>query len=101
MPNTTSIQTNTERARRTKESYVASLCSTPSTTTITQPPIQNVATGTKERRKRMSGLRRAIAKRLVEVKNNTAMLTTFNEVDMSAVIDIRNREKEPFFKNIT
>ena len=49
-------------------------------------------------RKRMSGLRRVIAKKLVEVKNQTAMLTTFNEVDMSAVMEIRYREKEAFFK---
>ncbi|WP_194847934.1 dihydrolipoyllysine-residue succinyltransferase [Candidatus Neptunochlamydia vexilliferae] len=49
-------------------------------------------------RKRMSGLRRTIAKRLVEVKNNTAMLTTFNEVDMSAILEIRAREKEAFLK---
>lgn len=49
-------------------------------------------------RKRMSGLRRTIAKKLVEVKNETAMLTTFNEVDMSEVIAIRSREKENFEK---
>ncbi len=47
-------------------------------------------------RKRMSGLRKTIASRLVEVKNTTAMLTTFNEVDMSTVLEIRNREKESF-----
>ncbi|MBI3236371.1 MAG: dihydrolipoyllysine-residue succinyltransferase [Chlamydiales bacterium] len=49
-------------------------------------------------RKRMSGLRRIIAKRLVEVKNQTAMLTTFNEVDMSEVMAIRSKEKESFPK---
>ncbi|MBS3904120.1 MAG: dihydrolipoyllysine-residue succinyltransferase [Simkania sp.] len=49
-------------------------------------------------RKRMSGLRRTIAQRLVEVKNQTAMLTTFNEVDMSKVMDIRSAEKESFEK---
>ncbi len=49
-------------------------------------------------RKRMSGLRRVIAQRLVEGKNSTATLTTFNEVDMSAVIEIREREKETFIK---
>ncbi len=47
-------------------------------------------------RKRMSTLRRTIAKRLVEVKNSTAMLTTFNEADMSKIIEIRAREKEAF-----
>ncbi|MCX6990931.1 MAG: 2-oxoglutarate dehydrogenase complex dihydrolipoyllysine-residue succinyltransferase [Chlamydiae bacterium] len=54
-----------------------------------------VAPGTT--RKKMSGLRRTIAQRLVEVKNTTAMLTTFNEVDMSAVMEIRSREKDAFF----
>lgn len=46
----------------------------------------------------MSKLRKTIAKRLVQVKNETAMLTTFNEVDMSEVMKIRNREKEVFQK---
>lgn len=49
-------------------------------------------------RKPMSKLRKTIAKRLVQVKNETAMLTTFNEVDMSAVMAIRSREKENFMK---
>ena len=47
-------------------------------------------------RHRMSRLRKTIAQRLVEVKNQTAMLTTFNEVDMTQIIDIRAREKENF-----
>jgi 2-oxoglutarate dehydrogenase E2 component (dihydrolipoamide succinyltransferase) len=49
-------------------------------------------------RKKMSSLRKVIAARLVEAKNNTAMLTTFNEIDMSAVMEIRNREKDNFLK---
>jgi len=44
----------------------------------------------------MSPLRRKLSKRLVAVKNETAMLTTFNEVDMSAVLDLRNRYKQAF-----
>lgn len=47
-------------------------------------------------RKKMSSLRRAIAAKLVEVKNKTAMLTTFNEVDMTKVMEIRAKEKESF-----
>ena len=46
----------------------------------------------------MSRLRRTIADRLVQVKNQTAMLTTFNELDMSAVMEIREREQENFQK---
>lgn len=52
----------------------------------------------KGERKRMSGLRRTIAQRLVEVKNTTAMLTSFNEADMTQIIEIRGREKENFQK---
>jgi 2-oxoglutarate dehydrogenase E2 component (dihydrolipoamide succinyltransferase) len=49
-----------------------------------------------EGRKRMSSLRRTIAQKLVEVKNTTAMLTTFNEVDMTRIMEIRAQEKENF-----
>lgn len=49
-------------------------------------------------RRRMSGLRKTIAARLVAVKNETAMLTTFNEVDMSQIMEIRSREQEGFMK---
>ena len=51
-----------------------------------------------ERRERLSRMRRTIAKRLVSAKNNTAMLTTFNEVDMSAVMDLREKYQEAFVK---
>ncbi|HEX4839608.1 MAG TPA: dihydrolipoyllysine-residue succinyltransferase [Rhabdochlamydiaceae bacterium] len=47
-------------------------------------------------RKRMSSLRRTIAQKLVEVKNTTAMLTTFNEVDMTKIIEIRTKEQADF-----
>jgi 2-oxoglutarate dehydrogenase E2 component (dihydrolipoamide succinyltransferase) len=47
-------------------------------------------------RKKMSMLRRKVAQRLVSVKNDTAMLTTFNEVDMSAINAIRKEFKEVF-----
>jgi len=47
-------------------------------------------------RKKMSMLRRKVAQRLVSVKNETAMLTTFNEVDMKPIFDLRNEFKEDF-----
>jgi 2-oxoglutarate dehydrogenase E2 component (dihydrolipoamide succinyltransferase) len=47
-------------------------------------------------RKRMSSLRRKLASRLVSVKNETAMLTTFNEVDMKPIFDLRAQYKEDF-----
>ena len=46
--------------------------------------------------KKLSSLRRKIAQRLVSVKNETAMLTTFNEVDMSAIFALRNQYKDEF-----
>ena len=47
-------------------------------------------------RKKMSLLRRKVAERLVAAKNETAMLTTFNEADMSAIFDLRKEYKESF-----
>ena len=47
-------------------------------------------------RKKMSLLRRKVAERLVAAKNETAMLTTFNEADMSAIFDLRKQYKEKF-----
>lgn len=47
-------------------------------------------------RSKMSMLRRKVAERLVEAKNTTAMLTTFNEVDMSPIFELRNKYKEDF-----
>ena len=49
-----------------------------------------------QERKKMSQLRKTIAKRLVSVKNETAMLTTFNEVDMQPIMDIRKKYKDRF-----
>lgn len=49
-----------------------------------------------EERKKMSMLRRKVAERLVSAKNETAMLTTFNEVDLSAVFSLRKQYKEEF-----
>lgn len=48
------------------------------------------------RREKMSKLRQTIARRLVSVKNETAMLTTFNEVDMKPLMDLRNQYKDKF-----
>ncbi len=49
-----------------------------------------------ERREKMSNLRKTISRRLVEAKNTTAMLTTFNEVDMSRIMALRTQYKEKF-----
>ena len=49
-----------------------------------------------EKRDKMTNLRKTISRRLVEAKNTTAMLTTFNEVDMSRIMDIRSKYKDKF-----
>jgi len=49
-----------------------------------------------QRRERMSNLRKTVARRLVSVKNETAMLTTFNEVNMQPIMDLRNKFKDKF-----
>ncbi len=55
------------------------------------------ATGNRtQRRERMSNLRKTVARRLVTVKNETAMLTTFNEVNMQPIMDLRNKFKDKF-----
>ncbi len=52
--------------------------------------------GREEKREKMSNLRKTVSRRLVEAKNTTAMLTTFNEVDMSRIMAIRTANKDKF-----
>lgn len=66
---------------------------------VTEIGGKSLATGNFNRdteTKKMSKLRRTIAKRLVGAKNDTAMLTTFNEVDMTAIMELRSQYKEEF-----
>jgi 2-oxoglutarate dehydrogenase E2 component (dihydrolipoamide succinyltransferase) len=61
------------------------------------PAAAPTASGNREvRRERMSNLRKTVARRLVTVKNETAMLTTFNEVNMQPIMDLRNKFKDKF-----
>ena len=63
------------------------------------PSVASAFTGDRSTsRQKMSQLRKTVANRLVSVKNETAMLTTFNEVDLSAVMELRKRYKEKFEK---
>ncbi|GAA4185459.1 2-oxoglutarate dehydrogenase complex dihydrolipoyllysine-residue succinyltransferase [Sphingobacterium ginsenosidimutans] len=64
----------------------------PAATTTAAP----VAGSRNERREKLSSLRKTIAKRLVAVKNETAMLTTFNEVNMQPIMDLRAKYKDTF-----
>jgi len=79
--------------RITKEDAQAANTAAPkSSVTNTVTPV-----GTRAMRsEKMSSLRKTVAKRLVAVKNETAMLTTFNEVDMQAIMDIRAKYKDKF-----
>jgi 2-oxoglutarate dehydrogenase E2 component (dihydrolipoamide succinyltransferase) len=60
------------------------------------PPVIAEGTTRGERREKMTSLRKTIARRLVAVKNETAMLTTFNEVDMKPVMELRSKYKDQF-----
>ena len=61
------------------------------------PSMGTPGTGSRgSERKKLSMLRRKVAERLVSAKNETAMLTTFNEVDMTAIYELRNQYKEQF-----
>ena len=62
------------------------------------PAVPVVSEARQVRRERMSRLRRKLSERLVAVKNETAMLTTFNEVDMQAIFNLRSAYKDHFEK---
>ena len=80
-----SVQGTGRNGRITKEDAVRAV------------PSMGTPTGDRPlQRKKMSLLRRKVAERLVAAKNETAMLTTFNEADMSAIFDLRKRYKEKF-----
>ena len=62
----------------------------------TSAPAPTASGNRQQRREKMSNLRKTIARRLVAAKNETAMLTTFNEVDMKPLMDFRKKYKEQF-----
>ena len=66
------------------------------TTTGQAPTTTSQALNRSQRRERMSNLRKTVARRLVAVKNETAMLTTFNEVNMQPIMDLRTKFKDKF-----
>lgn len=87
--NTPKVETPKVESPKVEASPIVKI---PTTVTAT-PAIQGERS---ERREKMSSLRRKIADRLVSVKNETAMLTTFNEVDMQVVMDLRTKYKDKF-----
>ncbi|MFY0599612.1 MAG: 2-oxoglutarate dehydrogenase complex dihydrolipoyllysine-residue succinyltransferase [Cyclobacteriaceae bacterium] len=59
-------------------------------------PVINTGVGREQRREKMTSLRKTVSRRLVSVKNETAMLTTFNEVNMGPIMELRKKYKESF-----
>lgn len=85
--------------RITKSDALAASASAPKTDTVLSALVKETMTGgfgRETKREKMSNLRKTIARRLVEAKNTTAMLTTFNEIDMSAVMEVRKKYKDAF-----
>jgi 2-oxoglutarate dehydrogenase E2 component (dihydrolipoamide succinyltransferase) len=85
--------------RLTKEDALNASASAKSESAPAKPasPAPKAAAGSRdERREKMSSLRKTVARRLVAVKNETAMLTTFNEVDMQPIMDLRAKYKDKF-----
>lgn len=70
--------------------------STPTPKELSEKPLSVFKGDRSVRTEKLSNLRRTIGKRLVAVKNETAMLTTFNEVDMHPIMDLRSRYKDKF-----
>lgn len=86
---------------RVRKQDVASFAAQPApqaAPTSTPAAVPTAEAGKPVIREKMSRRRQTIAKRLLEVTQTTAMLTTFNEIDMSAVIDLRKRKKDKFFE---
>ena len=67
---------------------------TPAPVAVSTP--QSTGGNRNQRREKMTSLRKTVARRLVQVKNETAMLTTFNEVDMKPIMDLRGKYKDKF-----
>ena len=96
---------NAQPAPQSSSAPAAQPVAQPPAQPVAQPPAQpaaqletrNAQLETRsERREKMTSLRRTVARRLVAVKNETAMLTTFNEVDMQPIMELRAKYKDKF-----
>ncbi len=99
--NTNDLSGTGKEGRITKEDALKASKPVPTTkpASTAQAPTQEVPAvgGVRgQRRKKMTSLRKTISKRLVSVKNETAMLTTFNEVNMQPIMELRKKYKESF-----
>lgn len=82
-----------EGIRLGKEQFVESLAAPIATKEVSQAPMKE-----RETRRKMTKIRKVIASRLVEAQRTTAMLTTFNEIDLTQVVALREKYKESFAK---
>jgi 2-oxoglutarate dehydrogenase E2 component (dihydrolipoamide succinyltransferase) len=86
--------------RVTKEDAMGASTPAPSVTpsvAATSPAVAPTGSSVRgQRREKMSSLRKTVSRRLVAVKNETAMLTTFNEVNMKPIMDLRSKFKDQF-----
>ena len=99
----TKIQGTGKDGRLTKEDVLAAASAAPAAEAAPAPaaaaaPVASGAPGRQEERVKMTRLRQTIAKRLKSAQDTAAMLTTFNDVDMSAVMATRDRYRESFEK---
>ncbi len=94
--NLASIQGSGAAGRVMKQDVEKAIAPTPAPPARPASPALAMAADRTEERQRMTKRRATIARRLVEAQHNAAMLTTFNEVDMSAVTTLRERRKEAF-----
>lgn len=85
------VKASGKDGRITKQDVIAAMAAG-----ISAAPVQGWGGTRNTEAEKMSMLRRKIAERLVSVKNDTAMLTTFNEVDMKPIMDLRNKYKDKF-----
>jgi 2-oxoglutarate dehydrogenase E2 component (dihydrolipoamide succinyltransferase) len=98
------VEGSGKRGQVLKENVLAAITKGPSApaATVTAPAAPRAASAptdqAREERVKMTRLRQTIARRLKDAQNAAAMLTTYNEVDMSAVMDLRNKYKELFEK---
>ena len=98
------VQTAHGNSRLMKEDFLEALKAPEPTHLSTPAPMSapavrpSKASGERETRRKMPKIRKVIAERLLESKQSTAMLTTFNEVDMTAILELREKYKETFLK---
>jgi 2-oxoglutarate dehydrogenase E2 component (dihydrolipoamide succinyltransferase) len=95
---TSSLSGSGKDGRITKGDALAALAGAPVLAAPVPAPVAPRPAGAKEERVKMTRLRQTIARRLKESQNTAAQLTTFNEVDMSAVMALRNAYKDVFEK---